>query len=91
MAETKVFERTTGAIHYEIHEVAGFAGHTEIAIMIENTPVSIIAIDKSRSGLHVKTIESKKIFIAADGKTAGPDETPPPSSAPSLSDITPKH
>jgi hypothetical protein len=92
MADTLVFEKKSeqGSTGYQIHEAAGFAGHMEIAIVIEGTPIAIVSVDKSRSGVHIKTIESKKIFIA--NPKAAPEEvdTPPPH-RPSVNDLAPRH
>ena len=89
MAETKVFEKTAAnGMRYEVHESAGFAGHLEIAIMIGGTPVSIIAVDRTRSGLHVKSIESKKMNIAVE-TADGQSKEDPPKGSPSLNDIAP--
>ena len=74
-----VYEGTTSSgIPFQIQEAEGFAGRSELAIVVKGTPVAVVAIDIKRGGaISIKPQANHGFVIPADKQAVGVLEEKP--------------
>jgi len=89
MASTKVFTgKLPCGVEYEIHQACAFSDRTEIAFIVEDQIVSLIAAEKKRTGyVDFKPGQTRKVTVKIPENA--PISPPPGKTPPTLDDIAP--